>query len=100
MSRLRQLYPCPKVLHARSEPALVADLRGGGYEVNEGMVPCLDGVIHVGPEARTIALLGRTSASPWRVGRRWALIGIAPWAKALYPWLNHGRGALLLLQQR
>ncbi len=95
MSRLRELHPRLQVLDARSEPALVAELRGRGYEINEGMVLCLDGVIHFGPEAtRMIALLGRSFASPWR-RTALGLIGTAPWARALYPWLNRGRRALL-----
>lgn len=100
MSRLRELHPRLKVLNARSEPALVAELRGRGYEINEGMVLCLDGVIHFGPEAtRMIALLGRSFASPWR-RTALGLIGTAPWARALYPWLNRARGALLRLLRR
>jgi predicted DCC family thiol-disulfide oxidoreductase YuxK len=100
MSRLRRLYPSLRVLDARTEPALVAELRGKGYEINEGMVLTLDGTIHFGAEAtRMIAVLGR--ASPSR-GRRAALafVGTAPWAAALYPWLNRGRGLLLRLLGR
>ena len=37
-SRLRRLRPSLKVLDARGEPALVEELRGRGYEINEGMV--------------------------------------------------------------
>jgi hypothetical protein len=89
-----------KVLNARAEPDLVAELRGKGYEINDGMVLCLDGVIHFGAEAtRMIALMGRSSPSPWR---RWTLglIGAAPWSRRLYPWLNRGRQALLRLLRR
>jgi|SRR5262245_38483211 predicted DCC family thiol-disulfide oxidoreductase YuxK len=96
MSRLRQLYPSLRVMSARSEPGLVAELRDAGYEINEGMVLRLDGVIHFGPDAtRMIAVLGRSSPSRWR---RTALasVGTAPWARRLYPWLNHMR--LLLLR--
>jgi predicted DCC family thiol-disulfide oxidoreductase YuxK len=100
MSRLRRLYPRLKVLDARSEPALVAELRRIGYDINEGMVLSLGGVIHFGADAtRMIAVLGRSSASPWR----WAAlsaIGTAPWSARLYPWLNRGRNALLRLLGR
>lgn len=96
MSRLRQLYPGLRVMSARSEPALVAELRGKGYEINEGMVLCLDGVIHYGPDAtREIAVLGRSSPSRWRRAAL-AAVGTAPWARRLYPWLNRMR--LLLLR--
>jgi predicted DCC family thiol-disulfide oxidoreductase YuxK len=100
MSRLRRLYPDLRIVSARSEPSLVAELRGRGYEINDGMVLSLDGVIHFGAEAtRMIAVLGRASPVRWR---RLALgcIGTAPWARRLYPWLNRGRGLLLRLLGR
>lgn len=95
MARLRQLYPDLRIISARSEPALVAELRGRGYEINEGMVLRLDGAIHFGADAtREIAVLGRASRSRWRRAAL-GLIGTAPWASALYPWLNRGRRLLL-----
>jgi predicted DCC family thiol-disulfide oxidoreductase YuxK len=100
MSRLRRLYPGLRVVNARSEPALVARLRAEGFEINEGMVLSLGGVIHFGPEAtRMIAVLGRASSSRWR---RVALtfLGTAPWARRLYPWLNRARGLLLRMLGR
>jgi predicted DCC family thiol-disulfide oxidoreductase YuxK len=100
LARLRQLYPGLKVLNARSEPDLVAELRTRGYEINEGMVLCLDGAIHFGADAmRLIARLGSASSSRWR----WTalgLIGTAPWSRRIYPWLNRGRGVLLRLLRR
>jgi hypothetical protein len=95
MARLRRLHPHLDVLDARTEPALVAELRRQGYEINEGMVLSLGGVVHFGAEAtRTIARLGGASPS-W--GRRAALrlIGTAP-----YGWLSLGRLALLRLLRR
>ena len=100
MSRLRQLYPNLRVISARTEPALVTELRRQGYEINEGMVLCLDGVIHFGADAtRMIAVFGRSSPSWWRRAAL-GLIGTALWARALYPWLNRGRGLLLRLLRR
>jgi predicted DCC family thiol-disulfide oxidoreductase YuxK len=100
MARLRQLYPGLKVLNARSEPDLVAELRTRGYEINEGMVLCLDGAIHFGADAtRLIARLGSASSSRWR-RMALGLIGTAPWSRRIYPWLNRGRGVLLRLLRR
>jgi hypothetical protein len=95
MARLRRLYPRLEVLDARAEPALVANLRGQGYEINEGMVLRLDGAVHFGAAAtRTIARLGRASPSRWR-RTGLGLIGLAP-----YRWLSLGRLALLRLLRR
>ncbi|HEY7552666.1 MAG TPA: DCC1-like thiol-disulfide oxidoreductase family protein [Hyphomicrobiaceae bacterium] len=100
MSRLRQLYPRLRVLDARAEPGLVADLRRRGYEINVGMVLCLGGTIHFGADAtRLIALLGKASPSRWRRAAL-AAIGSAPWSARLYPWLNRARGVLLRLLRR
>jgi predicted DCC family thiol-disulfide oxidoreductase YuxK len=100
MSGLRRLYPALRVMSARTEPELVAELRDAGYEINEGMVLSLDGAIHFGADAtHTIAVLGQPSRSRWR---RAALAGIgtAPWARRLYPWRNRARGLLLRLLGR
>lgn len=100
MSRLRRLYPTLRVMSARTVPALVAELRTRGCEINEGMVLSLGGVIHFGPDAtRTIAVLGRVSPSRWRRAAL-ACVGTAPWARRLYPWLSCTRGLLLRLLGR
>jgi predicted DCC family thiol-disulfide oxidoreductase YuxK len=95
MARLHRLSPHIKVLDARTEPALVAQLRRQGYEINEGMVLSLDGVVYFGAEAtHMIARLGRASPSWWRrTGLR--LLGAAP-----YRWLSRGRSVLLRLLRR
>ena len=100
MARLRQLYADLQIKDARNEPALVAELRRTGYEINDGMVLSLDGRIYFGAEAvHMIAVLGRSSPSRWR-GAVLALVGTAPWSGWLYPWLNRGRQLLLRLLGR
>jgi predicted DCC family thiol-disulfide oxidoreductase YuxK len=95
MARLRQLYPRLEVLDARTEPALVAEMRRQGYEINDGMVLCLDGVVHFGAAAtRMIAHLGADSQSGWR-RTSLGLLGLAP-----YGWLSRGRLLLLRLLRR
>ena len=100
MSDLRRFYPGLRVMSARDEPALVAELRAKGCEINEGMVLRLDGALHFGADAtHAISVLGQTSPSRWR---RAALAGIgsAPWARRLYPWLTRARLLLLRLLGR
>jgi len=100
IARLRQLYPQLRIVSARGEPALVAQLRRDGYEINEGMVLSLDGAIHFGADAtRMIAVLGRASPASWR-GMALGFVGTAPWARRLYPWLNRARRLLLWLLRR
>jgi predicted DCC family thiol-disulfide oxidoreductase YuxK len=100
VSRLRQLYPALRILNARAEPALVAELRRAGREINEGVVLSLGGRLYFGAEAtRQIAILGRAAPSRWR-RTLLAALGTAPWARALYPWLNGGRKLLLRLLGR
>jgi predicted DCC family thiol-disulfide oxidoreductase YuxK len=96
MARLRQLYPDLRIVSARTEPDLVAELRRKGYEINDGMVLSLEGKIYYATEAtRMIAILGRDSSPRWRQAAL-GMIGTAPWSRRLYPWLNRGR--LLLLR--
>jgi hypothetical protein len=95
LARLRQHFPDISVLDARREPDLVAALRGRGFEINDGMVLCLGGVIHFGPEAtRMIGVMQRPVAAlaPRLV---LAFIGTAPWSRRLYPILNGARQMLL-----
>lgn len=94
IARLRQLWPDLRILDARQEPELVSELRGQGYEINEGFVLSLGGRIYFGPEAtRVIGERGRSLGSV-----RSAIlgaIGTAPWSRRLYPWLNRCRKLLL-----
>jgi predicted DCC family thiol-disulfide oxidoreductase YuxK len=100
IARLKQLHPGLEIMNARGHPALVAELRRKGYEINEGMVLCLGGRIHFGAEAtHMIAVLGQASRSRWRRGVL-AFFGTAPWSRALYPWLTRGRLLLLRLRGR
>ena len=98
MSRLRQKYPELSVWNAREQPEKVGAWRARGYDVNEGMILVLDGRMHFGAEAtRMIALIGGAQSLPAR-GFLWT-VGLAPWARVLYPLLNRGRQLLLWLKR-
>lgn len=99
IARLRQLWPDLRILDARKEPELVAELRAKGYEINEGFVLSLGGTLYFGPEAtRVIGEHGR-SHGPARSAVLGA-IGTAPWSRRLYPWLNRGRQLILAVLGR
>ena len=94
IARLRELWPDLRILDARKEPDLVAELRAKGLEINDGFVLSLDGTLYFGPDAtRMIGERGRDQ----RGLRSFVLcvIGTAPWSRRLYPWLNRGRQLLL-----
>jgi predicted DCC family thiol-disulfide oxidoreductase YuxK len=99
IARLRQLWPDLRVLDARQEPALVAELRAMGYEINEGFMLSLGDRLYFGPEAtRMIGERGHSHG-----GVRSAIlgaIGTAPWSRRLYPWLNRCRKLLLAVLGR
>lgn len=84
IAQLKRLRPDLLILDARQEPALVAELRQAGHEVNDSII------VKLGPQ---IYALG--SQNP--LARRLALtaIGAAPWSAALYPWLRFTRNRLL-----
>ncbi len=94
MARLRQQWPALRVLDARHEPALTAELRAKGFEINDGMVLSLGGRIYFGAEATRMMATGGRQRHAARRAALWA-IGAAPWSRQLYPWLNRGRQLLL-----
>lgn len=94
IAQLKRSHPDLRILDARREPALVAELRQRGYEINDGMVVNLDGRIYYGANAtRLIAELGRNNGAL----RRAALhaVGGTRWSGWLYPKLNGMRQLLL-----
>jgi predicted DCC family thiol-disulfide oxidoreductase YuxK len=94
IARLRELWPDLRILDARKEPHLVAELREKGLEINEGFVLSLGGTLYFGPDATR--MIGERGRDHW--GLRSSLlraIGTAPWSRRLYPWLNRGRQLLL-----
>lgn len=99
IARLRQLWPDLRILDARKEPELVAEMRAKGFEINDGFVLSLGGTIYFGPEAtRMIGEQGR-SLGPLRSAIL-GTVGTAPWSRRVYPWLNRGRQLLLAVLGR
>lgn len=91
-AELRRRHPGLRLLNARNEPELVSDLRGQGYEINDGMVLFVDGQIHYG-KAATAKLATYRTGLP--VAKRAAIAGIGA---APYAMLRAVRNALLRLR--
>ncbi len=79
------------LIDANRAPDLIAELRAGGCEVEEGMVLVLDGRRYQGASAMT-ALEAMASATGW-------FNGLAKWfasnpkrVRIFYPWLRRLRG--------
>jgi predicted DCC family thiol-disulfide oxidoreductase YuxK len=96
IARLRELWPDLRILDARKEPDLVAELRAKGLEINDGFVLSLGGTLYFGPEAtRMIGERGRNHGGVR--SRVLGAIGTQPWSRRLYSWLNRCRRLLLAM---
>ncbi len=99
IAQLKRLHPNLAILNGREHPAIVAEMRAEGHEINESILVRMDGkVFSGGAGTKLISDLG--SDNP--VLRRTALyvLGGAPWSNALYPYLRATRNALLSLLGR
>jgi predicted DCC family thiol-disulfide oxidoreductase YuxK len=99
IAQLRKIRPDLQVIDARQSPAIVADMRALGHEVNDSLLVKVGSRIYAqGDATQLISELGSQHA----VLRRAALwtIGGAPWSGALYPFLRGTRNALLALLGR
>ena len=88
-AEFRRRHPHIKLLDARHEPALVAELRRDGYEINDGMVLVVDGKLYYGADASE-KLASYRSDLPAAKRAAMAAIGASP-----YPLLRGMRNALL-----
>jgi predicted DCC family thiol-disulfide oxidoreductase YuxK len=88
-AEFRRRYPDLKLIDARHEPGLVAELRRDGYEINDGMVLVVDGKLYYGAEASEELASYRTDLPPMKRAAM-AAIGASP-----YQLLRGIRNALL-----
>lgn len=93
-AEFRRRHPELKLLDARHEPALVADLRRDGYEINDGMVLVVDGRLYFGAEA-SAKLASYRSDLPLTKRAAMAAVKTTP-----YPLLRGARTALLRLRRK
>lgn len=91
-AEFRRRHPDLQLIDAREAPALVADLRRQGYEINDGMVLVVDGRLYYGADANT-KLASYTSGLPARKRAAMSAIGATP-----YPLLRGVRNVLLRLR--
>lgn len=91
--------PGLELVDARSRPAVLEEITGRGWDIDEGMALKVDGELHYGADAiHALAVLGRPAGAFGR-GNRW-LFSSARRARLLYPLLRAGRGLLLKLLGR
>jgi predicted DCC family thiol-disulfide oxidoreductase YuxK len=88
-AEFRRRHPELKLLDARHEPDLVAQLRRNGYDINDGMVLVLGGQLYFGGAA-TEKLASYRSGLPPAKQAAMTAIGASP-----YPFLRGIRNALL-----
>lgn len=93
-AQFRRRHPDLKLIDARHEPDLVAELRRDGYEINDGMVLVVDGTLYYGAAASAKLASYRSDLPPAKRAAM-AAIGASP-----YPLLRGLRNALLRLRGR
>lgn len=91
-AEFRRRHPDLRLLDAREEPELVADLRRRGYEINDGMVLVVGGQLYYGAQANA-ELASYTSDLPTRKRAAMTAVGATP-----YPLLRGLRNALLRMR--
>jgi predicted DCC family thiol-disulfide oxidoreductase YuxK len=99
MLRLRESAGPVRLVDARAEPALVADLRAAGAPVNEGMAVIYAGRLYYGSDAvHVLALLASRSGAANRLVAN--LLRHERLARLAYPVLRAGRNLGLRLLGR
>lgn len=87
------------LVNAREVPELVAGLAREGIDLDTGMVVTLDGARYHGAAAMHVLASLTTPVGVWNRMNAW-LFGSTRRAHIVYPWLRHGRGAVLWLLRR
>lgn len=87
------------LIDANHAPELISELRGGGCEVEEGMVLVVDGRHYQGAEAMT-ALEAMTSGTGWFGGLSKWFASNPKRVRAFYPWFQRLRRAALWVKGR
>lgn len=99
MARLRESVGEVDLVDARTRPDIVAEMRGRGLEINDGMFVQFQGQGYFGGDAmHVLAMLSSSQAGLNRLtgaalSQRWL-------ARALYPALRTGRNLALVLLGR
>lgn len=94
LAKLREAVGDVRLINARDDAALSADLRRRGYDLNDGMAVFYNGEIHYGGDATYIlaALSDRRSVfSKLSAG----VLGNRAVARTIYPFLRFGRNTTL-----
>lgn len=96
MLRLRKATGDVRLIDARSDHPIVAELKAKGLDLDEGMALKIgDEVYHGDACMHRLALLSGPSDLANRL--HYWIFSKPTWARALYPWLRAGRNAALRL---
>ena len=93
-ARGSEALPGLRLVNAREDTPVMADIIGQGLDIDEGMVLKVDGALYYGADAiHALAAMGG-AAGPFNRINRW-LFGSRSRARILYPLLRSGRNLLL-----
>jgi hypothetical protein len=99
MVRLRRVFGELRLVDARSEDSLVAEVRAAGLDLDRGMVLKLNGQLYAGDQCLHVLALMSTSSGLFN--RITGTLFRSPrLARGLYPVLVAGRNATLFLLGR
>jgi len=83
-----------RLMNARDDTALMADITRQGLDIDQGMVVKLDGVLHYGPDAIHALSLMSGAAGGFNRINHW-IFSSKSRARMVYPLLRLGRNLLL-----
>ncbi len=94
--RLREAAGPVTLLSARDADPRIVQYQQQGFDLDQGMLVVMDGVVHVGAEAMRVLALCSTPVGWFNRCNRWIFSSVR-WSRRLYPLLRAGRAVALRL---
>jgi len=92
--RIRESVGDLRLMNARDDTALMADITRQGLDIDQGMVVKVDGVLHYGPDAIHALSLMSSAAGGFNRINHWIFRSKSR-SRMVYPLLRSGRNLLL-----